>query len=310
MFKQLPFKAILLIISIISVLTVSCKKEHNIKTQTGPKTYTVRFRVEGFSQNSGPFKTNSIHTNSVTADSLKKSIDVLYYLVYKNTSRYRKITQYSTDPNFGTITDSFDAGNVNMPNKYKVVVVAGKTNFVDSYKGIEALSDFDQFQYIDNGVVKFFNDAFYKSVEFTTPDSTYNLSLDRAVAQLQVKINDAIPANAKNIILTFNDYQSIYATKGLPRFDDVQQRTVTVSATPGAINTVLSAILLNTLSPFDVEIKCVDAADNVIAVNTVTGVTCKMNEVTILTGNLFGQPGSNFYVTYNPAWGTPVYREF
>jgi hypothetical protein len=197
-----------------------------------------------------------------------------------------------------------------MPNNYKVVVVAGKTNLVDVYKGLEPTADFDEFQYIHNGVVKFFDDAFYKSVEFTTPDSAYNLTLDRAVAQLQVKINDAIPANAKNIILTFNDYQSIYAKNGLPRFDKAQQRTVSVSATPGAINTVLSAILLNTISPFNVEIKCTDAADNVLAVTTVAGVSCKANEITILTGNLFGPTGTSFNVTYDPAWGTPIIKEF
>lgn len=301
----------MLIIGIISVLAISCKKEHNINNQPGQKTYNVRFKIDGFSQSSGPFKTHAVRTNSVTADSLKNSIDVLYYLVYKNTFRYRKIVQYSIDPNFGTITDSFDAGNVDMPNNYKVVVVAGKTNLIDIYKGLEPTADLDEFQYVDNGVVKFFNDAFYKSIEFTTPDSTYNLSLDRAVAQLQVKINDAIPANAKNIVLTFNDYQSIYATNGLPRLDKAQQRTVTVSATPGAINTVVSAILLNTLSPFNIEIKCTDAADNVLAVKNVAGVSCKVNEITVLSGNLFSPTGGNsFNVTYDPVWGTPVIKEF
>jgi hypothetical protein len=89
MFKQLLTKTILLIISILSVLAISCKKEHNIKIQPGQKTYTVRFKVDGFSQSNGPFKTHSVRTNSVTADfQVSKNHSVFNRSKFWNNNRF------------------------------------------------------------------------------------------------------------------------------------------------------------------------------------------------------------------------------
>jgi hypothetical protein len=310
MYKILQSIKVVALISVICLSIISCKKDNVKESQHDLKPYTVRFNVNGFSQNSGVYKSSALKVNSVSADSLKTAINVLYYLVYKNNNRYRSIVQHASDPNFGTITDSFDAGEGSEPNNYKVVIIAGKTNLTHLYTVNNPTPDFDEFKYVSNGLTTFFDDTFYKSISFTTPDSVYNFTLDRSVAQLQVKLKDAVPINAKQISLTFKDYQSIYASNGLPKFDTDVQRTVTMNVTPGTIGTVLSTILLNTLNPFSVEIKCSDAANNVIAVKTVSGVTCRANETTVLTGNLFGSGGTNFNVTYNPAWGAPIVKPF
>lgn len=307
MFKQLSILKISLII--LSVFTLSCKKEQSAENTDTTKKYAVRFKVNSFSQSTAPYKTNALKGKSAAIDSLRAAVDVLYYLVYKNNNRYRSIVQHANDADFGTITDSFDAGEGSTPNNYKVVVVAGKTNLAHLYTVNNPFPEYDEFKYVSNGVTTFFDDTFYKSLSFTTPDSVYNLNLDRVVSQLQVKIKDAIPANAKSISLTFRDYQSIFASNGLPKTDTDLQRVVTMNVTPGMVNTVLSTILLNN-GPYSVEIKCIDNAGNVLAVKTVSGVTSKANETSVLTGNLFGSGGTSFNITYNPAWGEPIIRPF
>jgi hypothetical protein len=301
-------KKYLLMIAFASAFFVSCKKEHADESKPAQKTYKVRFNVTGFSKSTGPFKTDAVGTHASAADSLRSNISVLYYLVYRNRIKIRTLVQRSTDANFGTITDSLSADKDqygSLPN-YQVIVVGGKDNLTGYYTGNDPNADYEDFGYTNNGQADYFDDTFYKSISFQVPDSNY-----RVVAQLKVNIQDAIPANAKQIQVTFSDYQDMRTSTGQVDPNALAlRRTIQKEVKPGATGTMLSAILLNTKDTFSVEIKCLDANNNVIAVKTVGGVSCKANETTLLTGNLFGTGGTGFNVTYDPTWGVPTQTGF
>lgn len=311
-------KKILLCVVSASVVLFSCKKEHINNPPPGSKTYPVTLSV-GFAASVRPFKTlstrksNTLKTMLTGTDTLKDLVNKICYQVYNSSGlMVRSGKQSSSDTDFGTFSENLPAGT------YSVAIIAGANNDsspLDSLSNLYAPTaapyDFSYEGSGHNGNP--WGDSFFKKLSITvgsTGTNTFTASLDRIVAQLEVNIEDSIPAGATVMkIKVINDNQYFDPVAGAPYFGEAFTHTFAAGAV-GATNTKYNAIVLNTTTSFSVEIICTDATGNTIYKDkTIPNVTCMANETTIVTGKLFTSSIGNakFSVTYDPEWNpTPV----
>ncbi len=309
---------------LISSALFSCKKDSTLIpqeptiAQSDLKKYDIAFNVTGFNQSTAPFgmyaaiPSNKIaSTSTALRDTLTKSIGILYYIITDSKGIVvNNITQLAADTAFGKIKTSLPAGTYHVS-----VVGGGYQTLATQYFSLTPNPDTtNQFVYQDiHRSYRFgsFSDTFMKLMDITVGNSTssYNITLDRRVAQIKVNIEDAIPANASSITVTIigdhyilkTDGTSEPLTQGLPT--EVKTTLLTFTPPAGTRNANISTVVLNTQSAMTVQIKCVDGNNNVIATKTISNVTCQPNHTTLLTGNLFNGPsGSGIGVTYNSAW--------
>jgi hypothetical protein len=303
-------KRILFCIISLSVMLCSCHKDRNANVGPANKaTYNVKFNV-GFTESTAPFITNNLKLRlaSTGTDTLASHINIVYYMLYDSTgTAIRRITQTSSDTSFGTISDKIAAGT------YTVAIIAGDGTLAEVNLETDGtiLPMHDYFGYVTTGTTNFapWKDTFLKKFNITVNGTTsnYNVSLDRIVAQLQVNVQDSIPSGAANLsVKVKQDFSNFYIQGNVPT-SPVSPTFKLTNLVPGATNTLITADVINTTTPFSVEITCTNAAGTVTyADKTVTNVTCVQNQVTLLTGTLFGGTvtGNSFKVTYNPAWNT------
>lgn len=335
---------------LICMVVLSCKKQgpdNNNKSEPGKGQYAVTFSV-GFSQQTSDFKINSLKTNnninSLATTALAGQVDVLYLAVYnEDGSQLHVIKQLSTDDGFGTFVDNLNGGT------YTIVVAAGKT-------GLALTKDFvyrggsGGFGFVDNNSLNtdilmydintsgsfpypgFFNkDAFYKKIALTVPRTgTQSVSLDRITSQVQVVVEDAIPANAKTIgleISTLADkfYIGNATTAKISQGSKWRTNSSLVPADIGKTNHTFSTVPFLALPLSDQTIVCSTetvpaGSENLgilgdISSSIVPNVTCLPNKKTVLTGNLFGGNGkpvtNGFHLMADTSWNaTPIKKPF
>lgn len=319
-------KRVLYSIVAVSMMFFSCSKHNNPSPPPSGQKYTVKFNV-GFSQSIGPLtnsiiKTQGIKTNAVDTvnDTLKNYTGILYYVVFdSNQHIVRNISQKATDADFGTITDQL------LPGNYTVVIGAGEAHLKEDIYGSGGhLTNAFYYQgftspYVnpnDNYLPPFFANTFYKKMSITVGSSnaSYSINLDRMVAQLEVIVQDAIPAGAKNLTVYINGDASALATLNLAVVNTGNYFYPLTNLVAGTTNTTEYITVANTATPLTIEIKCIDAGGTtVFADKTITGVTFQAGATTVLTGNLFSAgSGQGFTVTYDPKWnvGTPTTIHF
>lgn len=305
---------------LICLLCFSCKKEHNSTqpaTANATKLYPVTFALSSFSQNVTNLNlhtgTSSSNVIKAASPSLKDTVDLLYYILYNpaNNTIVRKLTQYSSAANFGTIKDSVAAGN------YTVIIAGGKSGLqsypvgdVRALSGniYSSLTDL-YFNYQPDSValptMYPWKDTFLKQFNVTIPTSSVQqVSLDRIVAQLQINITDTVPAKAAMVeAVISNDGANSnlsqgtgYTTSNFPY--SPAYRVPVTAAQIGKPNLQLTTYTINYYTPFTVTINAYDNTGTRIASKNVSNVTCQKNMRTILTGKLFnGTPTVGFGVT-------------
>lgn len=309
--------------ALISTVLFSCKKDSTAPTpvsQDNSKKYDVTFNVTGFSQSQAPFSIyaaapNKMASTNTQADTLAQSIGVLYYSITDSKGAVvSNITQYPADSTFGTTKLQLSPGN------YHLNIVGGLYRYQNSFGSNLGLlinsGTANQFIYADINTRQkhSFGDAFLKSMDITVGNTAgnYNIRLDRVVGQVEVNVQDAIPANASFLFIQiFNDHY-ILKSDGTSEGSTGQQigtsapipnGTYVQNLTPGATNTKAYIFVLNTESAMSVEITCYDSNHKIIADRTINNVTAQPSHITLLTGNLFtGSSGSGVGVSYNTAW--------
>lgn len=293
-------KKSLLYFVLFTLCLTACKKDKKDNPPPSGKTYDVTFNVSGSGQvisSEGKQEINSLKTNAIgPAASLAK---LLFYLVYdSNGALFHQIKQDSTMDNFGRISDNLPAGT------YTVYIVAGQ-------RGLGEFGDPSQFGYPNTeGPGAIWKDLFYKKLTITVTNTAINqdVTLARVVGQLQINVEDAIPANAAKFVVKITD-ESIYFDfkNGIMggAYGGQINNTIPASAI-GTTNYKITRIIGNTLTPMSVQIICYDSANIVIADKTINNVNCDINVKTILSGKLFAV-SNGFVVGLNNTWDPTPY---
>ncbi|MEN0055313.1 MAG: hypothetical protein AAGC65_16680 [Mucilaginibacter sp.] len=306
------------------MLLFACKKESGVKTTTDAKTpkksYAVGFNVSGFTESSTSLSTNAVATKTTAA--LKDQIKFLYYYIFTQdvngvyTEVSRRV-QKSTDSNFGSIKDTLEAGH------YSVYIVGTQApgHYEFEYKS-SALYEDQIFYYDDKSVYE----TFYKTMPLdVNGTSTQAVELKRVVSELTVKITDPLPANAKTLRLSFEDYSGgLDLNQGVgeahPHFQWDPWPTATVSfpiksTDIGKSGFTVDRYLWQYGYP-NVIIDCLDAAGKVIATKSLPKnyiniyVRFLNNTHYTYSGALFNDNVTNFNVTLDDKWNTPVTGTF
>jgi len=289
---------------------VSCKKEHKTPTPTpDTKKYQVVFNVST-PANTTSHSVNNPHINSIVANAVGdlSAIDNLFYAAYgSNGKLVSNIYQTSDFANFGQISDDLPA------DTYTIVIVGGKKGINFSYyDGLnKTLSSAIIAGYGSAAPPLPWDDTFFKKFSVTVSGSSISqdVILSRIVGQLTVDIQDALPANASKLIVSiskeYTNYTFAGATPSNP-FAGAYVQTITLPASAlGTTDYKISTIMINTITPFDVKISCVDANNTFLGQATVTDVTLSPNTQTILSGKLFGSD-NGFSFSLNEAWNPTI----
>ncbi|HZX58055.1 MAG TPA: FimB/Mfa2 family fimbrial subunit, partial [Mucilaginibacter sp.] len=187
-----------LLYMVLSVLFFySCKKDHSAGTAPSSKTYPVNFTVSGASQitgSTGKLQINGLKTDAQT--SLAGYMDILYYYVLDaNGNVVHALREDSTQTNFGTISDQLPAGT------YTVVMVAGKKGLIyNNGNSVGAAKGSFLIYYDLTSGFQPWLDTFYTkfSLTVTNVPISQNVALSRRVGQIEVEVQDTIPATANS----------------------------------------------------------------------------------------------------------------
>lgn len=308
-------KAILLLLVAIAFCS-SCKKDQKKGTVTPAKTYKLNLHIADFTQtiensSSKQVQASGLKTNAATPAA--GYLDQLYFYIYHSDGAQQLVhtlVQDSTYSNFGNISVS------ESPGSYTIIIGAGKPGLASSLskKGLDLqyLKSSNYFYY-PGGPFAQWKDTFYGQLNITiNGDINQDINLSRIVAQLQIKITDAIPAAASTISVTIDsDYlnYTLYYQKP-DAITKVVYNTAIPAAAKGKTNFTFNNLIGNTITPFSAKIVCYDAAKNVLGTALVNNIICQQNKRTILTGALFGSQ-NNFTVSLNDTWNaTPINATF
>lgn len=322
--KNLPILTLLA----LSLLTFSCKKLDKAGNEPVSLTYKVSFSISGGNSLKSENSPGTLQINDTGGSSLASQFSVLVYNIFDaRGNQIRQLTQQATDKNFGTINDLLPPGN------YRVIIAAGQANMFQKSVATPS-TNYTYCAYLqDNTPIGPFYDTFYKDTSITVASAPVNqaISLKRINAELEIKINDALPANADHFTYSFdNEYLAFdllkgqpipsniyvsYAT-GQPGVIDPSISTATVStivkipaSAVGTTSFMMDHIVLNTLGTHTVTLTCFDAQSNVIETKTIANVTFKINTKTVLSGNLFGSVNQSA-VSTPVNWGSTMTVNF
>lgn len=136
--------------------------------------------------------------------------------------------------------------------------------------------------------------------------------LKRVVSGVKVVMTDAVPANAKEVIVTMNRSLSL----ALPTLvaTDATESTNAFELPSSWVGNAGGELSTYTLCPSDemttdVNILVLDENGNSISSFTIENVELKKNRMTILTGECFGR-GSGFSLSVDNTWDEPLNMSF
>jgi hypothetical protein len=254
--------------------------------------------------------------NAATTTALKDKIKYLYYFIFTQDengayTEVSKGSQKSTDKNFGTVKDTLEVGH------YAVYFVGAQAPGHYELIFKDAVKPDPFFIYDDGSVYETFHKAFQLDV---TANATQAVVLKRVVAEISVKINDPLPANAKTIRLSFGDYpKRLDLNTGVGElrahneedFRDTAKVSFPIKSTDiGKSGFTVDKFVWQS-SYFGIVVDCLDANGKVIASKTlpknISDVYTQLLNNTHYTfaGLLFSNP-ENFNVTIDDKWNTPV----
>jgi hypothetical protein len=293
-------------ILLLFALFASCKKDKQQQSQLTDKGYPVSFSITGFSSVIVPINNNSkIKVNDATTDTLP--FKYIYYKIYKNatSASFHSIAQGVLAPNLGHFNDTVP------PGQY-IVTITG-ANLPLSFT-----TPTDTAFHIGSNVNVPNRDLFFKKYTLNVTGSIpqQNIVLDRIVAQVEVNIEDAIPASVASISISYKDLYFFSTVRnaapfksagssldGLSGVYDLGTVTQNITAADvGTTNYKIRGFIDDTVNPVTITIK----AGGVTRV--IPNIKFTKNTKTILTGKLFTGAASSFAVSYNPVYSTDTIR--
>jgi len=294
---------------VIAAIVTSCKKEHTRPTQGDLQkvTFTAGFSVStGYIQSTRGITTNSLGINNTPDTALTNHISELYYMLFDSTGHnVHYITQLSTDTAFGHYIDNL------RPGKYTIAIGGSvETNF-----GASAAPLTDAFY--NNGAADG-SEFFFGQTTFTVGSSPVSASvmLNRKSSKLIITIKDALPTDqAAKINLTLSNVGSVFLV-GSEVFTSGQTMSLSYPVGNAAGTTNYQIVVpYYYVSSFNLNITCEDLnpQTTIYGQKTIT-VSGGINQITSLSGNLFGGQGTSqsggFQTTLDTTWTTPVVVPF
>jgi hypothetical protein len=149
-------------------------------------------------------------------------------------------------------------------------------------------------------------------------DSAQGISINRVVGQVEVNIEDAMPANVSSISIAaignhaaFFFNSEISGESAASSEDEVTYNFITRQVTAADIGTTnfkVSGYILNTTTPISIIVKAFDSQQNLITFKRIDNVQFNKNKRTILSGHLFTPNTSpqQFNIYLNQAWNADV----
>ncbi|GAB2701675.1 hypothetical protein GCM10027037_28780 [Mucilaginibacter koreensis] len=307
-------KTSLLILTLCGLCLFACKKEHhatiddNSSQSTGTR-YPVSFNVSGFSQNISPINAspNRIKLAATSsADSLRQNLNLLYYLVFdSNNKLVHRLLQHAGDAGFGSVTDSLTTG------KYTVFFAGSLSNELNvvNYANFSPVLLSNHYIVFNNPKFDDWGHTYFKQYDLQVGNQNQQqqLTLDRIGGQLQVNIQDAIPASVTKISIAFV-YNEIYRFPGnlsftVPNnYNNMDSITVAKHAMPYQF---LNDNLPGNITA-DVYITAYDSRNASLYKALVPAVSVQGGKKTVLSGYLFKGSGNTggFTVNTQPLGGT------
>lgn len=287
-----------------AVMLYACKKQAVVADTKETNTlHPVTFNTSGFKAYTESITTqqSGLKVNEESPiTGLYTDPQYMAYTVYNssNTLIRDRIYNYGSS-GFSTVKDSLPNGT------YTAIFIASPIPSYE-YRGSQLYFSFDG----PNIQTKWgqFPPVFIKKLTFTVGSGGYTQAvvLNRVTAQLQVKIEDAIPAEAKSIEVSATGELGAYSyALELPVQEPVvvtgagsaypetttpytPQLRYTNTLTAGQVNFGTTPMsVLNTVSPLTVTIKILNTTGNVLFLKTIPNVTFQRNTRTILKGKMF-----------------------
>jgi len=298
----------------------ACKKDRNTPGNTIGKQYGLHINVSNFNQtisnNNLRLKTYSLVSNP---DSLGALVTYLQLVIYDyNKKVYINTSQTNTSSTFGTFDEKLPAGT------YHLCVFGYSNQYYSSNFTTGILSgqwDVDlNYIYVDQWSPVY---SYSQPLTIISSDVNRTATLTRAISQLVVNINDAMPSSVYGIQLTPSiNYAAFDFYNNVPVQGDFAGETIFAananyivpdsSKGKTGFQMVYNLMMDTTIS---VEITAYgpdyDETEIPIADKTVQNVTIHPNEQVTLSGDLFGgspttnSTGAGFAVSVNTTW-SPV----
>ena len=293
----------------------SCKKESgnygkiNKPAVSPGKLYTVGFNLSQFTSN-----VSKQAVNAVGVTSLRDQIKYLQYFVDTGAFNennvvkpYKQITQKSTDPNFGMISDKLPAGD------YIIYLVGGQAPANVKYERKTAAQLYgDPIFYYNNSSIY---DTYFKEIILTVSGAVnQSVILTRAISEIAVKITDPLPQQAATIKLSFVDFPrgfDLHWGIGDPHEHDIidPYPTAHFSFPVKSIDKGKAGFTVSTpVWPFfypTISIDCLDVNGKIIGHKEISYADIKINTKYTFSGKLFDK-NTGFNVDLDTKWDTPI----
>ncbi|MBL4678254.1 MAG: hypothetical protein JKY70_18930 [Mucilaginibacter sp.] len=318
----------ILYVTFAALAFAGCKKD---KPQSLPNpkpsavAQKVSFDVNDFGMTAGNLKTNGI-TN---VNGLKDHIKYLRYAVLNwqeanftdlITTLYRYQEHISSETNFGQIRDSLDDGRYHICFIGSDVLGKVDVETIPFTGGNQLPHPAYRLDYksLTTNIFSAYVDTTIAGKPVDKP-----IVLKRAVSQLTVHMNDAIPANAAKFVITFTDYPlglDLVTGNGIfrGRQDEYTPDATFEFSVSDAVKGKTGMEITSIVWPYDypkITVDCLDGQGKVIAQailpKNYNNLYDRLDPNTQykFSGNLFGR-SANFSVTVDTKWGTPVNTPF
>ena len=325
------------------------------------KKYKVTYTIDGFSQTTEPISLKASARSAkkiktAAVDTLAQAVTQYYYIVYNSAgNEIKRIKRYiglpvmdyyhedgvyystpvplgleyrpTTDP-YNVITDSLAAGT------YTIVVIGSDDDMgVNNHN--TSWSDFENIAYTPLAQAKVYQNQgldvrplsqviYFGKTTITvgSGDSAQGLTINRVVGQVEVNIEDALPANVSSIsIAAIGNHAAFFfnsETSGEPGFinDEVTYNFITRQVTAADIGTTnfkVAGYIMNITTPITIVVKAFDSQQNLITFKRIDNVQFNKNKRTILSGHLFTPNNASpqqFNIYLNQAWNADVNIDF
>lgn len=244
-----------------------------------------------------PFGDGMYSARNVT--DVSKVCTRLELAVFDGDNRVAIVRQAKDDSGFGHVTVALAEG------EYTVVVIAHNGD------GAATITSPEEIKFKDNKVT----DTFYYCGDITVGgESSYDLTLGRAVAMVRLVVEDNVPAAVNRM--------KFYYTGGSSTFDAVSgygcvnSRQTEVRDVPAAAHSEPSAYEIYTFPhsdgrSLDITVTALNSSDGVVDEREFDDVPVERNQVTQYSGVFFGaSPGSgrSFTFTVDDEWSQVDYE--
>ncbi|MBL4678253.1 MAG: hypothetical protein JKY70_18925 [Mucilaginibacter sp.] len=305
-----------------------CSKE-TIKTNSvaapNGQAQAVSFNVSDFGMTTGGIRTNSISK----VNALKDQIRYLQYgvLIWQApddinpiTTLYRSQDHTASEANFGLIKDSLQDGRYHVG--FIGADVKGKfdveTIFQHGGPDLPRLTYYLDYRLLTTNIFAAYIDTTVVGAPINKP-----VVLKRAISQVTVHLNDAIPVGAAKFVLRFSDYPlslDVASGYGFVRGREEEYNPDATFEFPINSNAIgksgmeITSIVWPHYYP-SIVVDCLDAQGKVIAHRVLPKNLANFynkldpNIQYKFSGSLFGQT-ANFNVSVDTTWKTPVNTTF